>query len=219
MDRVLSRRRRLLSWVPSVVLVLLIAGAGMAAIAVNNSWWVQPSPTAAPDQTAPNGASVFTAAGVDYLMRIGEVRIRMDEKALPAEALGLETDGTRTISSEDRPLVVQVAGTDGALAVDRVSQVVLATEDGELVSVDVRREVPGGFLEAHAMLADVANLYGWSADEVAAVPERVGDARRDNPEEPVSVSVGPGDAVGLDVSATLIVDGGSAVVFTARPVR
>ena len=97
MDRRPSRRRRLLSWVPSVVLLLLIGGFAVAALGVNSSWWVQERPAPAADQTAPNGSSVFTDAGVDYLVRTGEVRIRMDSDAPSASSLGLPADGTRTL--------------------------------------------------------------------------------------------------------------------------
>jgi hypothetical protein len=77
--------------------------------------------------------------------------------------------------------------------------------------------MPGGFLEAHAMLADVADLYGWSEDEVASLPDRYGEARRENPDEPISIPVGPGTAVGLAVSATVTGEGGGVLVFEARP--
>ena len=217
MERIPTGRRRLLSWLPSVVLVVLIVGFGIAAVGVNNSWWVDPNPTAAADQTAPNGSSVFTGAGVDYFIRTGEVRIRMDSEALPAAALGLPDDGTRTIPTSGRPLYVFVSGADGVMAVDSVTELALTTEDGALVSVAATRVMPGGFLEAHAMLADVADLYGWPEDEVAALPDRYGEARRENPDEPVSIAVGPGTAVGLAVSATVAGEGGGVLVFTARP--
>lgn len=215
MERVPSRSRRLLSWAPSVLLVLLIAGFALAAVGVNNSWWVDPDPTAAADQTAPNGSSVFTDAGIDFLKRTGEVLIRMDGEALPAEELGLAPDGTRTVPSFERPLLVRVFGNDGALAVDRADELVLTTEAGALVSVDVRRPVPEGFVQAHAMLADVADLYGWSADEVASVPDRYGEARREDPDQAPAITVGPGTAVGLAVSATVTGEGGGVLVFTA----
>jgi hypothetical protein len=218
LERTPSRRRRLLSWVPSVVLLLLIAGFAVAAIGVNNSWWVEANPTASADQTASNGSSVFTRAGVDFLKRSGEVLIRMDGEALPAEELGLDADGSRTVTSFERPLLVRVIGTDGALAVDRADELVLTTERGALMSVDVERPVPEGFLQAHAMLSDVADLYGWSTEEVASVPDRFGDARREHPEKIPAVTVGPGTAVGLAVSATVTGAGGDVVVFTAGPV-
>jgi hypothetical protein len=217
MTRVPVGRRRLLSWLPSILLLLLIAGFAVAAVGVNTSWWVDPDPTAAVDQTAPNGSSVFTDAGVDYLMRTGEVRIRMDADALSADELGLPAGGTRSIPYRGRPLVVLVSGTAGAMAVDRVSELVLGTENGALVSVAATREMPGGFLEAHAMLRDVQELYGWSADEVAAVPDRFAEAQRQNPDAPTAVTVGPGTAVGLSVSATVAGSGGNALIFTARP--
>jgi hypothetical protein len=217
MERTPSRRRRLLSWVPSVVLLVLIAGFAVAAIGVNNSWWVDPNPTASVDQTAPNGSSVFTGAGIDFLKRSGEVVVRMDGEALPAEELGLDADGTRTVTSFERPLLVRVIGTNGALAVDRVDELVLTTERGALVSVDVERPVPDGFLQTHAMLTDVADLYGWSSEEVASVPDRFGEARRARPDEVPVITVGPGTAVGLAVSAAVTGAGGDVVVFTARP--
>jgi hypothetical protein len=217
MERIPTRRRRLLSWLPSVVLVVLIAGFAVAAVGVNNSWWVDPDPTAAADQTAPNGSSVFTGAGIDYFIRTGEVRISMDSEALPAEVLGLPADGTRTIPTSGRPLYVFVSGDDGVMAVDSVTELELTTEAGALVSVAATRVMPGGFLEAHAMLTDVAELYGWSEDEVASLPDRYGEARRENPDEFTSITVGPGTAVSLSVSATVVGEGGGVLVFTARP--
>jgi hypothetical protein len=214
MERAPSRRRRLLSWLPSVVLLLIIGGFAVAAVGVNNSWWVDPEPTAAPDQTAPGGSSVFTDAGVDYLRRTGLVVVRMDGEALPAEVLGLAPDGERTVTV-DRPLMVQAFGSAGALAVDEASAVTLRTAGGELVGIDVL--VDGGdFTAAHAELAAVADLYGWEAEEVAGVVEQIAEAKRADPDSPATATVGPGEKVGLFVSATLIAAGGAQLVYTAE---
>jgi hypothetical protein len=216
MERVPSRRRRLLSWVPSVALVLLIGAAGLGAVAMSNSWWVQPTAGPAPDQTAPNGGSAFSGAGVDYVRHTGRVVIRMDSEAVPAEQLGLDATGSRRISMVERPVLVQVVGPDGALAVDQVTGIILGTEDGELVSVDLERPVPEGFVQAHRMLTDVADLYGWPEEQVASMPDRFGEARRENPEEPAAITVGPGTSVGLSVTGTLTWDG-SLIVYSASP--
>jgi hypothetical protein len=210
------RNRRFLSWLPSIILVALIGVAAFFTVAINNSWWVDPTPTAGPDQTAPNGSSTFTSAGVDYFGRTGLVVIRMDSEALSAEELGLEPDGTQSFSAA-RPLRVQVVGPDGALAVDAADEVSLTTEDGELRSVDVLRFEPEGFVAAHSRLSHVADLYGWSADEVESLPERFGAARREDPDAATAITVGPGTNVGLAVSATLMVDGEASLAYTAEP--
>jgi hypothetical protein len=214
-ERAPDRRRRLLSWLPSALLLVLIAGFALAAIGVNNSWWVQPNPTPATDQTAPNGSSLFTGAGVDYFGRTGLVVIRMDAERLPAEELGLQSEGDQLFSSE-RPLLVQVVGPDGALAVEGANRIAIHTEFDEVTAVDVFQTVPGGFVRATATLADVAALYGWSAEELETLPERFGDARRADPVNPTSITVGPGTNVGLAVSATLTVHGGTTLTYRAE---
>lgn len=215
MERVPSRRRRLLSWLPSVLLLVLIGGFAVATVGVNNSWWVQPNPTAAADQTAPNGSSVFTGAGVDYFGRTGVVVIRLDAEELRATELGLQPDGEQSFSA-GRPLLVQVVGPDGALAVQGADMLTLRTESGEVTAVDVFQPVPDGFVGATATLADAAELYGWSAEELDALPDRFGEARRADPDSPTSVTVGPGTNVGLAVSASLTVDGGTTLSYTAE---
>lgn len=197
------------------MLVSLIAAAGFVTVAVNNSWWVDPHPTAAPDQTAPNGSSVFTRAGVDYFGRTGLVVVRMDTEALGAAELGLDADGSREFSS-DRPLTVQVVGSNGALAVDRVSTLTMNTKDGELVSVEVLQAAAEGFVGAQTTLTELAELYGWSADDVETLPERFGEARRAHPDSPTSVTVGPGTQVGLAVTAVVTVDGGAYLTYRAE---
>ncbi|MFC0678166.1 hypothetical protein ACFFGH_09975 [Lysobacter korlensis] len=216
MERVPSRRRRLLSWLPSILLVTLMAVAGFVTVAINNSWWVDPNPVAGADQTAPGGSSIFTGAGVDYLSRTGLVVIRMDSgAALPAEQLGLEPDGERSIASE-RPLRVQVFGPDGALVVQDARQVTLSTEAGELIRVDVVVPVGGNFTSAHAQLTQVADLYGWSAEELETMLDEIGAAKRDDPDSPATASVGPGGEVGLAVTATLLADRGAEITYTAE---
>jgi hypothetical protein len=213
MERAPSGRRRLLSWLPSILLLLLIAGFAVAAVGVNNSWWVDPEPTAAPDQTAPGGSSVFTDAGVDYVRRTGLVVVRMDGGALPAEQLGLDPDGERTVSA-DRPLIVQAFGPAGALAVDEATAVTLRTEGGELVGIDVAVDA-GSFTAAHAELVEVADLYGWDADDLAGVPDEIAEAKRADPDSPATAEVGPGEKIGLSVRATLVAAGGAHLVYTA----
>jgi hypothetical protein len=72
---------------------------------------------------------------------------------------------------------------------------------------------------ANATLADVAGLYGWSAEELETLPERFGEARRADPVNPTSITVDPGTNVGLAVSATLTVHGRTTLTYTAKLLR
>ncbi|MDT0184819.1 hypothetical protein Q9S36_32000 [Microbacterium sp. ARD31] len=171
------RRKRLLSWVPTTIVALLCIGVVIAAIAVGDSWWSEPEPEAAVDQQAADGASLFTQAGVDFLTRQGELRVKLREDALSATDLGLEPDGERTIE----PLVpvrAIVLGEEGTFSIELVDAFTLITEDDELVALRTGPAGPRTWGTAMGSVRSVAPSWGWTAEHLEQLDEDLTAASR-----------------------------------------
>ena len=111
------RSRDLLSWVPALILVVVIAGVVFTTIAVQNSWWTEEDPVASTDQKATDGSSKLSDAGLDYVNVEGALRVRVGEGALPATEIGLGADEEKSASFR-RPVRTIVAAGDETYVVD-----------------------------------------------------------------------------------------------------
>ncbi|KOS11473.1 hypothetical protein XI38_06435 [Microbacterium aurantiacum] len=58
-------------------MALLCAGFVVGAIAMQNSWWIDPTEHPAADQVAPDGMSLYGDAGMAYFTREGTLRVRL----------------------------------------------------------------------------------------------------------------------------------------------
>jgi hypothetical protein len=212
-------RRRLLSWIPISVVALICAGFIVGANTMQDSWWTDPEPTAAADQRSPSGMSVFTGTGVDYLSREGFVRIELRDGAEPATALGLDADGTRTITPIV-PVDALVLAEDGVLHLDLVREIVIETTDDAVSAVRVRTDNDGAWTGAYAEVANVASDWGYTDADLATMRDALTDRAQAADGNAYAATLDARTHLGATVSAEIAVDQRAASVtatFTISP--
>ncbi|MDW4572458.1 hypothetical protein R8Z57_06645 [Microbacterium sp. M3] len=198
-------RRRLLSWIPISIVALICVGFVVAALLMQNSWWIDDDRPASADQQASDGMSMLTDPGVDYLTRKGILRVRVGEDALPAAELGLEADGSRTFEPLT-PVQAVVIADDGAFYVDLVRSFTVTTAGGRVESVALVRETNGDWLSMLPVLQDAAESWGWTDEDLARLEEDLTSAAHEGDGKQYSAQLGPVEHNGALSSATVDVD-------------
>jgi hypothetical protein len=170
-------RRRLLSWIPISIVALICVGFVVATVLMQNSWWTDGDRPPSADQQAPDGMSVFTDAGMDYLTRQGVVRLRVGSESLPAAELGLEANGTQTFEPLT-PIQAVVLADEGSFHVDLVRSFSIATSGGRVESVQLVREANGDWLSVFPHLQRLAQFWGWTDADLAQLEDDLTAAAR-----------------------------------------
>lgn len=192
------RRRRILTWIPTGIVILVCVGFFVGAYAVSQSWWFQDDPVASDDQQTSDGQSRFTPGGVDYLTRQGTLSLRLDDDAATAQALGLASDGVEDITPRT-PVRALVSAPGGELEVSPVTVLTLGTADDRLCSVEF--ELRGSsWTGAVENLRDLAPGWGWSEEDVSRLSDQVAAATSEDG-DPIVVGLGPIEHLGAVVSA------------------
>lgn len=215
-----TRRRKLLGWLPATILSVIIAGALITSGIVIQRGLDQPPPP--PDGAQVTGAelSVFTDEGLAYIDRSRKVRFDLSEPPVTASSLGLPANGTLAIEPPETSLSYSVAifgggAEPGGLTIN-ASELSIETDDGELVAVRV--PVSGGSTFSgllNELRAD-AEKYGWDVSDADRYVEEMGEATRAG--VPYSFSFGPGNALGVAVTATANCEAfGCVVEFEVAP--
>ncbi|MET0862430.1 MAG: hypothetical protein ABW091_15540 [Microbacterium sp.] len=204
-----TRSRSLLTWLPAIILVVVIGAIVFVTFAVQNSWWAEESPAASADQKASDGSTMLTDAGFDYATVEGIVRVRIGDGGLPAAQLGLGADEEKSAEFR-RPLRVVVAGGDDVFVVDDVASLTARAADGRLTALSVTYDVPGTWAEGVARVRGLASTYGWDATQIDGLDEALAEFNRSGEGDQFAASVGPSDG-GARVTATLAFDRGSGL--------
>lgn len=160
-----SRRRVILSWIPTAVIALICGAVALGAITMQNSWWVQPDAAPAADQESADGMSRFDTAGVHWFTRNGVVKMKLREEGASATDLGLARDGLATIEPIV-PVDVVVLTPDGVLALDLITSITVETSQDRVESLTLRRDGNGAWTSASSDLAGVADDWGWTPDQL-----------------------------------------------------
>jgi hypothetical protein len=213
-----SRTRALLAWLPAAVLALIIAGAVVAALAIQGSWWTQERPAASDDQKAADGSSMLTDAGFDYVNVEGTLRIRVGEGGLSATELGLPADGEKSAEFR-RPVRAIIAAGDEVYVLDDVSGLTVNAEDDRLVAVALSPDVVRGWAGALDHLRALAPELGWDPAELEPLDERLGEFNRAADDDTFTATIGPSTGPAR-VTGTLVYDratGAAPVTITFEP--
>lgn len=195
----------MLSWVPISIVALLCVGFVVAAVAMQNSWWIDTERPASADQEASDGMSIFSGAGVDYIGREGLMKIRVTEDALSAAELGLPAEGTETFEPIV-PVTALVLGGDGVFSLDLVRSFAITTSGGRVESIELSRVSNGAWLSVFPHLASVAEGWGFTDADVAALQEDLTAASRENGGDRYSAAIDPVLHNGAMSSAEITVD-------------
>lgn len=215
-----TRRRRLLGWVPAGILSVIIAGALITSSVVIQRGLDEPAPP--PDGAQVTGAnlSLFTDEGLAYIDRSRKVRFDLSEPPVAASTLGLPENGTLVIEPPETGLSYSVAVFGGGAAPGgltlNASELSVETDDGELVAVRVPVSGASRFTDLLGELRADADLYGWDVSDADRYVQEMGQATRAG--VPYSFSFGPGDLLGVAVTATASCEtSGCAVEFRVAP--
>jgi hypothetical protein len=214
-----ARTRRLLTWLPAAILVLVIAGVVFASFAIQESWWTQENPAASVDQKASDGSSMLTDAGFDYANVEGVVRVRVGEGGLSATELGLPIDGEKTADFR-RPLRAVIASGDAVHVLDDIAGLTATSQGDELVEVSLRPDVVQGWSGAIGYLQALAPDFGWDAAQLDSLETEISEFNRAGEGETFTATIGPGTTGDATVTATLVFDrasGATPVLITFAP--
>jgi len=164
-QRVPTKRRALLSWLPISIVALMCVAVVVAVIALQNSWWNDADARPSEDQQAVDGMSLFSPAGMDYLTRDGVMRVKVRADSLSATDLGLEPDASQVFEPIS-PSKAVVLGADGAFTLDLVKSFTITTVDDRVESVSLVQDGPGTWLEIYPQLEKIAAAWGWSDEQL-----------------------------------------------------
>lgn len=205
-----------------------------AALVTSTSWWVQQDPPPVSGQTAADGTSTFTTAGIEYVEHIRVAIVKLNDDALPAGDLGLPSDG-KTRITPTTPVELRILGTAGSVVIDLSRDFTLITEDDRVIAIEAEHWGSGTYLDEFADLRDMAANIGWTdadlqrlQDDLTA-DQRAGadsadddnandtdgndsdgdgsDSDGDRNNESYSATLDPATAIGAAVSATLTISG------------
>lgn len=213
-----------LSWMPAVVLTVLIGVAVYIAIAVVPPLAFGPPP-AEPGQVDDRNFSVFTEEGLEFVDAERLPRIDLRDAPVDAEALGLPANGVLTVGPHplglDYRLVLLITGDDPQGARFLAESFTLETDDGALTRIEVvparTVQATGPFRQAHELLVSEGQRFGFDAPSIDDVIQQVIDAQQ--AEAPVTVITQTGDATGVPVGAefTCAASGLCSITFFVVP--
>ena len=211
-----AQRRRWISWIPAIVLSVLIVAAVVTSIVLARAGIGGPAPKPTEGQVSDLNWSAFTPEGVAYIERSREVRLDFSDKGEDALTLGLPSDGDLVIGPHSEELDYAFtfngggAGRGGAKLY--VSQLTIRTEDGRITEVVAPLSEILNFRQTLAKLELEIDRYGWEPLDTDALFDRVGVAAAAG--EPYEFTFGPADLVGVPVTATAACDASNYCVIT-----
>ncbi len=206
-----TTKRRLIGWIPSIVLVVIIIGVMVTGGVLLSSDRVKPVASPTVGQVTDLNWSSFTPEGLDYLARTREVRIDLSDAPVDAAPLGLPDDGTVELAPIDNIDVVLdysliINGGGEAPGGDKfiVSSIEIETAGGVITHVRAPLSDQLNFRQTLAALEAKAELFGWDTSGEQAIFDRVEAATRAG--EAYEFGFGPADRMGVPVTATASCD-------------
>ncbi len=207
------RRRRLWSWLPAAVLTVVCGLFVAGAVAMQNSWWLDPDAPVSADQETADGLSRFDRAGEDYFVREGVARLSLRPGAAAADDLGLEAEDSRTLEPLV-PVTVVILVPDGVLTMASVAALTVDTADDRIRSVTLVPDLSGSWQAVSAELRRTAPTWGWSDAELARLEDDLTAAARASEDGAAEARLAPHALQGVWVSAVIRVDGAVSLAYT-----
>jgi hypothetical protein len=210
-----ARRKRILRWVPSAVIVVGIVLAVALTLSFNNSWWTKANPVASANQQF-DGQSLFTQAGIDYAAKEGVVKISLASDRPSTRVLGLPSSGDHGVTYIV-PLTVEVSAAGKPFSQDVADHVHLTTEAGRVSAIQLSYDgsYPEQYQTALQLVSTTAGTAGQS--KFAAALQASRGVSRDQTFEADSTSDYQGMAVRVELAGTA--DSSSLTVTLSPPGR
>lgn len=196
MDR---RRPKWVSWIPAVLLSVLILAAVTVAIVATASGVGKPPGAPTEGQVTEKNWSIFTETGLAYIEQTRAVRMDMSGNPVDASEVGLDENGALTIGPQaNLDYYLTIYGGPGGARLT-VSDMTIHTSDGAVTSVTARVRGASTFRDSLNSLEARAAVFGWDTSNRDILFEQVEQATRDN--VPFDFAFGPGTAIGVPVTA------------------
>jgi hypothetical protein len=199
----LRRRKTIRSWIPAVVLLVVIVAALSVAV-MARSMNVGAAPTAAPPTAVTaDGTSLFTPAGLAYINDTRKVSIDARELPIEAEPLGLEASGTLTIAPPTEGIFeyLTVIGPGGGTRLVGTS-IDITTEDGFVTGASISDSIRSlTYRDTQALFRERAEHFAIPPAQLDGFVDAAADARRDNRDYTYSIQTDDALGVGLTVTA------------------
>ena len=201
-----KRRRALLrTWVPTGIIVVLIAAVGFTTASLLGGGLGAPPPAPTAGQVTEVNRSVFTADGLDYIASTRVVRIDLSAPPVEAAPLGLPADGETVlpiIATGDTELDYSLRVYGGGAEPGGISlappTITILTAAGAISGIEAPSREVSPFRTLLSDLTGRAALFGWPEGEQERVLAEVAAATTAG--QPYSFTIGPGDRLGLGVA-------------------
>jgi hypothetical protein len=193
------KRSPWVSWVPAVVLsILILVAIVVAVLAASDNNQAPQGPLEG--QVTDKNWSIFTDMGIDYIEETRMARIDLSADVVDASEVGLPDDGTVVIGPNELELAyyLTIYGGPGGARIT-VSEMSFTTEDGAVVLVTARGQYVESFRDTLNALSGRAEVFGWDVSGRDELFEAVGEAIDNN--EPYEFSF-TGTATGIPVTVT-----------------
>ena len=200
------KRPRWVGWIPAAALVAIIAGVGVTTTALLGNGLGRPAPAPTVGEVTELNWSSFSTEGLGYIERSRDVRIDLSRRPVDATALGLPADGTTTIgpsanldTDNDYYLIINGGGEGYGGKKFTASEVSITSVGGDITTIGSRASAAVPFRLALKTLGGQSEEFGWRPLDDDAIFAAVNRATTAG--EPYQFTAGPGDRLGITVSA------------------
>ena len=199
----LRRRKTIRSWIPAVVLLVVIVAA-LAVAVMARTTNVGVAPTAAPPTAVTaEGTSLFTPAGLAYINDTRKVSIDARQLPIEAEPLGLDASGTLTIvpPTEGTYEYLTMIGPDGGTRLVG-SSIEITTEGGSVTGASITDSIRlMTYRETQALFRERVERFAIPAEQLDGFASAAAGALKDNRDYTYGIRTDDALGVGLTVTA------------------
>jgi hypothetical protein len=196
------RRRKILAWIPAVLMVLGMVALVAGAILFQNSWWTNDDRIASTDQQTADGMSTFTTAGQDYFNVERVVFVKVGETAPRASDLGLPEEGVTEVVPPV-PIEVRVLGSTGVFTLTLVDQLTFTTHDDRVTLLRLDHEGTRSYSDLTDLLRGMTSAADWTDEDFDVLADALADAPHDA-DGTYEATLRPSTKGGVIVTATIV---------------
>ncbi len=198
----LRRRKAIRSWIPAIVLLIVIAAALTVAV-MTRTTNVGAAPTAAPpNAVTAKGTSLFTPAGLAYINDTRKVSIDARELPIQAEPLGLNASDTLTVAPPTEGVYeyLTVIGSDGGARLMGTS-IDIVTDNGIVASAAIADSTRFlNYRDSQALFRERSDRFGIPAEQLDGFVPAAAEALKEK--RNYSYSIHTDDALGVGLTVT-----------------
>ena len=195
---------------PTLVLVVLIAGAGVLAWQVSSGSVGREEPPSVAEAVTQDGYSRFSEDGRTYIADSLQARIDLSDPSPDAAELGLPADGDTVVENSGFSISVGLYVGEESIRVP-TSSMTLTTEDGSLVGLSLTVS-SSGYQAQRAVLTSAIDRFGIDGSTATGLDAEVADDVRAG--DSAEYAFGPGTAFGRPTTATVSVSGADGTALT-----